>query len=298
MATPLSGEVVVRTDDIDIVSNGEFNDTIKILPVYHNGSLCEQAAGAEILATAEQDGESRVLASIHSTGKGRIGFVRALSPYLEESPVAHNRTLRQSRRMKGDGAESYPAERLVRKVLAEYGWSFRARVYEPGQFVPRLAISRYDNAFFFNGYTPDTTVEMEISTPLGVPLPIEREIRIDKGNGFFHMEKATRFCCRAFVKQQQNGTISTKTLHPHRPGIYGRIDIIGLQQADVRFFPPPDCDCITVLQRDIGGIFGPVPSASGSNNILRTEIEETPFGNCHTVKNVNGIVNIAWGKEK
>lgn len=295
---PLSGTVTVDAGDIDVICHGNFQKTITVLPVFHNGPLRELSAGANVLATATRHGESRVLAAFSSAGKGRIGFVRSLSPYLEEKPAEHNRTLRQSRRMKGNGDEVYPAERLMRKVLAEFGWIFRARVFYPGQLIPRLAISRNNGAFFFSGFVPDTTVEMEISTPLGVPLPIEREIRIDGGKGVFHLEKATRFSCRAFVKQDRDGVISTKTLHVHRPELCGRLDIIGLQQAEIRFFPPPDCDNIVVLQREMGGIYGPMPTASGSTNRLKTEVEVTAFGKCYIMKDVDGIVNISWGKEQ
>ena len=295
---PLSGTVTVDGGDIDAALHGKFENRIRVLPVFHNGPLRELPAGAKILATAAHCGESRVLAALSSAGKGRVGFVRSLSPYLEERPAEHNRTLRQSRRMKGNGDEVYPAERLMRRVLAELGWIFRARVYYPGQAVPRLAISRNDGAFLFSGFAPDTTVEMEISTPLGIPLPMEREIRIEGGKGVFHLEKAVRFSCRAFVKQDGDGILSTKMLPGHRPELRGRLDIIGLRKAEIRFFPPPGCGNVVVLQREAGGIYGPVPSASGSTNRLKTETEVTAFGTCHIVKEADGIVNISWGNEQ
>ncbi|MBN2643686.1 MAG: hypothetical protein JXR78_18700 [Victivallales bacterium] len=292
------GEVRIDAQDIDICKNGNFNDNFMILPLFHNGTVCEHEAGARIVARAVKDGKSAVLASVHNIGKGEIAFVRSLSPYLEADPTAHNACLHPRRRLKASGSEMYPAERLIRQVLAEFGWEFRARLYEAGQMPPRLAISRHDGAFIFSGYAPDTTVTMEISSPFGIPLPVEREIRVEDGKGLFHLEKSIRFSCRTFVKQSGSGTISVKTLTLYHPKIKGRIDVIGLCNAELRFFPPPDCDFIRVVQRELDGIHGPVLSASGSKNQINTEIETTPSGCCHVIKNISGIVCIAWGKEK
>ncbi len=293
---PLTGEFGVRGEAVDLCGGDAFRNTFELLPTLHGGPLLEAAAGAKVLAAAERGGESRVLASLHSAGRGRIGFVRALSPYLEADPAAHNATLRQSRRMKGDGRENYPAERLMRAVWAELGWTFRAYVSDPGQLVPRLTVSRSDRAFYFSGYTPDTTVSVKISTPLGVPLPIEREIRIEDGAGVFHMEKTVRFHCRAFLSGQNGGVVSTKTLYRTRAQDCGRLDIIGLHGAELRFFPPSGCVVVSAVRRELGGIYGPVASASGSKEQVPVELEETPFGPCCLMRNLDGIVNITWGK--
>lgn len=109
--------------------------------------------------------------------------------------------------------------RLIRWSLAEAGWELRAVPSALRQMPPRLCIARRDDAFLFCGYTPDTTVPLEIRTPLGVPVPPEQELLLKSGAGIWHTAKAFRFEVRVFVRQEAEGVISGKTMYPLLPGM-------------------------------------------------------------------------------
>ena len=138
-------------------------------------------------------------------------------------------------------------------------------------------------------YTPDTTAEMHVNTPYGVPLAIEGETWIDEsGNGVWHPEKSWRRECRCFVKQPEPSVVSLK-LQPQSYPYYSRFGHLmcsGLKNAEIRFFPPlsagetPEVVCAP----DVGiyNIFDKTP--------VPLEWEQTPDGPCIVVRNVSGRV--------
>ncbi len=256
--------------------------------VWDGGALTETAGAARVLAEAEKDGIRRVVATIRTDAGGRRIFVRSLPPLLKLSEIDGNPTLHPRKPFRGDGATVCPTGRLLRWSLAELGWILRARLVLPESPPPRLVIARHDGAFYFNGYTPDTTAELEIATPLGVPVPVGREIRLKHGVGVFRLEKAPHFRSRALIRQEEDAVVSTKTAFCGTPDARGRMDLRGLRDAEVRFFVPADAGEVVIKRRDSG------PSAYFSDETLPVEWENSRFGRCLIVRHASGTLHFKW----
>lgn len=272
----------------DMVENGVLSSRINVEPLLDGGALTETAGAARVLAEAEKDGIRRVVATIRTDVGGRRIFVRSLPPLLKLSEIDGNPTLHPRKPFRGDGATVCPTGRLLRWSLAELGWILRARLVLPESPPPRLVISRHDGAFYFNGYTPDTTAELEIATPLGVPVPVGREIRLKHGVGFFRLEKAPHFRSRALIRQEEDAVVSAKTAFCGTPDARGRMDLRGLRDAEVRFFVPADAGEVVIKRRDSG------PSAYFSDETLPVEWENSRFGRCLIVRHASGTLHFKW----
>lgn len=282
--TAISGDVAVETRMKGDGCPEEFPSTVHILPQYSCGGLTEvpaEGASFRTRAVAHCGGEERVVALSRRLENGaEIGFVRAVLPASND--IWDGRNFDYAK----DG-EIFPVLRLLRDLAGEFGWRFGCVLRSAESKVPRTSVSRHDNAFFFSIYAPDTTAEMHVNTPYGVPLVIEGETWIDgSGNGVWHPEKSWRKECRCFVKQSESSVVSLK-LQPQSYPYYSRCGHLmcsGLKNAEIRFFPPlaaeetPEVVCAP----DVGvyNIFDKMP--------VPLEWEHTPDGPCIVVRNVSG----------
>lgn len=288
-ADGLCGEAVMRTPySFDSCEAGDFSRKVFIVPNYEGGPLVECAAGAREILTVEQQGQQRVLVSYHTPSKGSVVFVRSLLPLSCLDPAGRNPRLNPGRGLFGPNDPVAPSDRLLRVALAQFGWTFRTRAYEPAQLPPRLSISRNRSAFYFNGYAPDTSVSLEVCTPLGVPIPTGREVRVKRGVGVWPTEKALHRECRAFVRQESDGMVFAKYGFPGRPHVAGRMDVGNVRNAELRVFVPQDAYDVE-LRQSAGGV-----TAFYSDAMLPVVWEDTPYGRCVIVRNFTGVVNICW----
>lgn len=256
----------------------DFPDRIFLHEQFSGGPAVETALpGTQVLAEAEFPGGRRVLAA----RRGMLFFVRALPP-VRERYLPENPTVFQTRHLNyASPGELFPTARLPRWILAESGWIFRAGADTPDQPPPLLCIARRENAFFFCGHTPDTTVPLEVATPLGVPVAMEQETRLRNGMGVWHTPKAFRFEVRVFIKQEADGVISGKLLPPLAPGFAPRLEVRNLLNAEVRCLVPPGATELEVRRQP-------------GNRFLPVEWEETPGCRCLIVRNAEGAINFGW----
>ena len=296
-AEPLSGALTAFTSCGDVcLDGGEYSRSINYPPHLNGGGWTEIPAGCRVLAWGGTETQKRVLASVAQHGAGRIGFVRSLSPWQEEDPQAHNRTLHQRREMRARGDLRYPSDRLMRLVLAEFGWRIVMRTADASCWVPRLTISRNDNAFIISGYAPDTTTMLQLDTPWGAPVPEEHDLQFEEGHGLYHLPRAPYWKCRAFVKQQQ-GTVVYQSRVKIEPWMKTSLDLVGLKNAEVRYFMPKDCDKVRLrLNSEVDEPnfqFAQYPKSAPVIDGGRWE--ETAAGRCVVIENVTGTLNIAAG---
>ena len=134
----------------------------------------------------------------------------------------------------------YPTETLALVALAELGWDIRYEK-EAGQRSPVVLFSRYDNAFMLSSYLPSTTVKTSIKTPLGAPVFIAYETKLENGYSTYYFPKAEHKECRFFVSDMEDGIVSCKELPPVSFIMRRRIGLSGLKDATVRIFAENYC---------------------------------------------------------
>ena len=301
LAEPLEGEVLVRVSDTlpaDLFTSGAIARRLVVIPSLDCGGVAEASADdtdAEILAWAETpSGERRVLAS----RRGAFAFVRAAMPVASHDAASPGGIVHAT------ANEVFPVERLARHVLATLSrWSLQMEAPCAATLPPHVNLSRHDGAFLFHVFAPDTTVALRVRTPYGAPLLTERESLLADGAAIWHPDKSWRVECRLFAEGQAAGTVSVKTHIAAYPGYRGRLQIMGLENATLRFFPPkpiqaPLCEGDGAKRR---GEDAPdqLPELvrSGRDILaepLAPEWEDTPDGRCAVWRGITGPVFIAW----
>ena len=262
------------------------SDRMFILPQFDGGGLSGipvPGSDAVVCAFAVRNGEKRIAASWRRVnGGGTAGFVRSILPCDPH--------LRPGRGFDAFPAEkAFPAERLMRWILPEFGWKLQASSFDVKSLPPRTNISRADNAFWFSVFAPDTTVRLSVNTPLGAPILSEMETELSGGDAVWHPGKCWHKECRCFVKQTEDSVISAKIQMQAYPGYTSRRHYKGLRNAEVRFFVP----------RGFEGRLEAMNSNEFIWNLLadclvEPEWEETPWGACAVFKNISGYLFLAW----
>ena len=323
LVEPLTGEFEVTCGDAasgrvlgDASAAGAFAARIRVTPALDGGGLCEvlaaphaDAATAEraeaslpnkdaqalypdaqalypdaqaLSCAASPSGSRRVLAA----RRGAFAYVRSVTP-CDGINLENRRHFDYA-----PPTQIFPVERLMRAALAALsGWSFAADLPTPATLPPRTNLSRHDNAFLFHIYTPDTTASLRVRTPYGAPLLTERETLLRCGEAIWHPDKSWRRECRLFADGQAEGVVSVKTGFAAYPGFAGHLQVKGLENATLRFFPPAD-----FAGSSNGG--STVELVRSNWNMLAEPVapewEDTPDGPCAMWRNVSGPVYLAW----
>lgn len=128
-------------------------------------------------------------------------------------------------------------ESLLRTMLEAFGFS--VRLQKPNCSVPSpvWTLSRCDNAFWFSSYFPSTTVEMKLKLPQGAPLLLGYETLLQDGYSCYRLPRAEHRECRIFVTQKNDSLLSCKEVIPVEYHTRRRLEVTGLQDATVRFYP-------------------------------------------------------------
>jgi hypothetical protein len=210
-----------------------------------------------VLATATQGAQTRCAAlsrALPDWQGGGLAWVRGTVACDTEQVGGHLLVpLRTS--------VSYPGERLMRLALQSFGFEVLLEKQSPYRLerlmetalpdltCPLTCIARHRNAFFFSGYTPDTTYRVHFRLPQGAPILTGYETLLAGGRATYSMPRAWRRECRVFVEQPQ-GEVGCRTVSPS--SVYGprnRWLVSGLRNATLRFYHEPGSeDRIAVLR--------------------------------------------------
>lgn len=131
---------------------------------------------------------------------------------------------------------TYPLQNWMRYALKDYGFSITFTVENAETPLPVTMLHRFENAWWFSGYVPDTTTALHLRAPLGAPLFIGQEARMENGCAVYHEGRAWRAECRVFA-EQENGVVSCREMAPVSYQKRRRILVTGLQNATVRVLP-------------------------------------------------------------
>ena len=107
--------------------------------------------------------------------------------------------------------------------------------------LPSIAINRSNNAFVFSVYNRNTTTQSYFKFPLGAPILDSYDVELIDGKAKYAFSKCAHNECRFFVKQE-SGLVSVREVAPVSGYYRRRIQISGLENATVYFFPETYCN--------------------------------------------------------
>ncbi|MFA6083811.1 hypothetical protein [Mucilaginibacter sp.] len=174
----------------------------------------------------------------------------------------------------------------LRYAMQELGYNYVIEKQDPTITNPVLTIARSNNAYYFSGYVPGTTVKQLFKFPQGAPLLTGFETRIENGYSTYNLPTAWHKECRVFLEQNQ-GIVSVKEIYSEDKDISRRIEIKGLKNAVLRVFPDEHIkpDMLRAYLNSAN------PWKTGQ---LAFEVGDARYGNNYVIKNVTGTVSLAW----
>lgn len=132
------------------------------------------------------------------------------------------------------------APSALREALEDFGYCIRFACKPSAKKPPTMTVSRSDNGFFFSVYNSDTTTDTDMKFPLGAPILSGGETELCDGFARYRFSRCEHRECRIFV-EQKNGVVSCHEKNPNSMRFRRRIQIGGLEDATVRFFPEAYC---------------------------------------------------------
>ncbi len=267
---PLVGKVTVTAEGMEADSQDAY-----VHALYNEGGLRAVPAKngqAMILAEAMQNDAHRVLVAV----AGNLAFVEAVLPMPEHDELSsYNLTLAAP-------GTVFPTAALPMLALKQFGWRFDSK----GTMPPRTTISRHDNAFIFTVFSRDTSVDLEVSTPLGMPLLTGQETCLRDGKAVWRPGRCFRHECRAFVNME-NGVVGVRKIRAAYPEYTDRRLITGLRDATVHFFPPPGSIVEFLHQEPQCGDFL-------HGTVLEPTWHDSPEGRYATLEHITGKLLVSW----
>ncbi|HKL09718.1 MAG TPA: hypothetical protein VJ896_13165 [Bacteroidales bacterium] len=239
LVRPLEGvfEIQLKTKSDDIKM--DLPDSIYHDAFYSGGPINTQRLSnknnSKVLTTVKQGVEKRDVALVRHEENGKGGAIC----YIRGTNSVGNKGGRLLRPL--DKRKWYSGNILMRYALLELGYELLFEKESPLTKNPVNTISRNDNAYYFSGFVPNTTVKQKFKFPMGAPVFIGLETRITNGYSTYNMPKSYFKECRFFIEQEE-GIISCFEIHSGEKGIKRRIGIKGLENATVRFYPPENAD--------------------------------------------------------
>ncbi|UKS28727.1 hypothetical protein LOZ80_07315 [Paenibacillus sp. HWE-109] len=189
-------------------------------------------SNAQVHASATQQGRERVFAISRAVNKGRMGWMRGSLPF-EPAGVTHL-PVRQP-------DECYDSSVLLRYMLQVFGYAITQKKQNQSSQAALFFVSRHENAFWFTGCKQDTTVQLHLGMPEGVPLFPGQSVQLGGATGLYALDRTFHEECRIFVLQKdrtkvlcrENQAFPTWKRQSNR-----NLSVWHLSNADVTVFPP------------------------------------------------------------
>lgn len=136
----------------------------------------------------------------------------------------------------------------IRETLKNFGYTIDFIKKDSNIKSPVLAISIYNNGFWFSQYNPNTTTDTLLKFPLGAPILCGMETEIKDGLSSYRFQRAEHRESRVFVKQK-DGIISCREAAPVNARYRRAIKIKGLKDATVYLLSETDCECAVSIAK-------------------------------------------------
>ncbi|NQX66893.1 hypothetical protein HQN90_12235 [Paenibacillus alba] len=239
----------------------------------------KEDAGTRVGAVAAQDGEERIFALSRSLPEwkgGRIGWVRGSLPFIKAG-VTHLPVR--------EDIEWMDTSILLRYMLQDFGLSLQQVKQDPESQSALLFVSRHQNGFIMTGCKQDSSVQLKLRFPDGVPLfPGQTVILGDGEAGLYSLDRTFREECRVFVNQRERSRVSCRENQP-TPSKMKRMvrtfSISNLLDAEVTIYPP-----LEMLES------GAVEIKRGDSSILNwSGLQED---NRLRLVGITGTIHVSW----
>ena len=251
------------------------------------------AGGMEAVTAEPDDSMTHLLATaVQGTGRRVAALWRPYPNWSSGGVICWVRGTNSSDYKGGhlltpdDPRQSFPGDLLLRYALESFGYQLAVTKRSPEQRNPVLGISRHRNGFFVSGYTPNTNTGLKLRFPQGAPLFTNCDTEIDEGLACYRMPRAWHKECRVFIEQPA-GEVFCIEPHSGEIGISRRLQLTGLKNAIVRFYPE------TGTQDQVKFLLNPTfPFITG--NFLKAENHNDHFGQYLQTGPVSATVLISW----
>jgi hypothetical protein len=134
----------------------------------------------------------------------------------------------------------FRGEDLPLLLLRKMGVVLEYLKKDPASPAPVTMLHRHNGGLYLSAFAADTTVETALRFPLGAPIFVGCEAELREGVAHYRFSKATRRECRVLVEQGE-GIVGCREVAPASAFLRRRINVRGLQNATLRFFPEEDC---------------------------------------------------------
>lgn len=284
-STAIEGEFIISKGyNIDSIRS-EVPQTIRHEALFSGSGISTQVEN-------QTDEATKVLVTVsQNTVKRDVAWVRAAKDW-KGGKVVYLRGTNSSHYDGGqlltpdDPQKYFCGPVYMRYLLKEFGLEYGIDKYSVDIQNPVLSISRSNNAFFFSGYVPNTTVKHKFRLPQGIPVFNGCDADVVKGQGLYSFPLSWNKECRFFV-EQEGGVVSCREMISGELGITRRLQLTGLKNAVVRIYPEDhisDEQLNVYLNAAYPWKKGKIPFTKG----------EPAFGKSYKVENVSGSLVVSW----
>ena len=259
------------------------------MPTYHDALLAQgglvetadPAGGARILAEAEKNGETRVLAAV----RGRAAWVRGGTSATREGLVWRRLDTRPE-------SESFATESLFLDALDALGWSVHVAAGNVPAEAKHFLVSRCRNGYVFTGHTGDDGARLRVAAPMGAPVPIARKVRLVDGAAEFEIHTWFHDEVKVFVSGQRSGVVGCMQQPVITKSFRRRLLVSGLDHATLRFYVEAGCERNTKYMRTVSKEF------ADGRTLETPELRRDATGVWFELHDVTGPVSIGWGLDE
>lgn len=260
------------------------------LKIMHRALFCGGGVTSEV--ANKSDASTKILATMKQGTNSRDVAWSRTQPGWNDGKIIYIRGTNSSSFLGGklltpdDPSKWFTGPLLMRYALEEFGLQYEIDKNNPSVKSPILTIHRGNNAFYFSGYCPGTTVTQRLKFPQGAPILTGYETELKKGFATYHMPTAWHRESRLFVEQLE-GIVSCKEMHSGQAEISRRLNLIGLKNATVRIYAEDNVD-EKQLQVFLNGSYPWV------KNRIEFKKGDPKFGKHFIVEHVTGDLVVAW----
>jgi len=254
----------------DFYEDGKYPDEINLKEFISAGKLNTVNADDKSDVKAVCNAGGRVLA----TFGGNFAWYRA--------PLGSEYKEGNSHLVPDDANKFMYGEVILRSVLARFGFEIKLKKPSADIQSPVVMINRSDNAYMFSAYTPSTTVELNLKMPQGAPLLMGYETVLKDGYASYRLPRAEHRECRIFVKQEESSVVSCKEITPVEYETRRRLEVTGLKNATVCFYPETYAIGNCQITLNAPGVY-----------YISDEFEMEWKGNYCEIRNVTGMLTFA-----
>lgn len=279
---------------IELVGDAVKGERIQTMKLNHRGEISDGALTevcanptdphTQIRASVTQGNEKRMFAlsrSLPEWNGGQIAWVRGSLPY-QAAGITHL-PVRQDRAY-GDSTV------LARLLLQDFGYTLLQSKQSAESPPALMFISRRNNGFTFTGCKQDTSVQLQLRFPDGVPLLIGQTTEVGgDAAGNYALNRTFRDECRIFVDQADPSLVMCREMSaiptPKKRFLHNltarKFVVTNLQQAKVTLYPP-----LEAIKRGQVEVMAP--------GGMYLDLTDDVHGQKVVLENMSGSIEVTW----